>query len=201
MSFFFDRVNNILTIARNKKYLLVGSILLVIAIPFIYRPSRLLYPQLFGMTCPSSNLCVDNVAKLAQARNLVQRNSPKVALKLSATKHQPKFVFCSTQKCWQSFGFNKAAAITLGKTAIAIAPRGWKDFYIQHELIHYWQAEKIGLIKMLFAPQWFVEGMAYSLSEDPRILTEPFNSYKQQFESWYSEIEPDDFLKTIQQEI
>ena len=30
--------------------------------------------------------------------------------------------------------------------------------------------------------------MAYSLSEDPRNLTEPFKSYREKFENWYRQV-------------
>jgi hypothetical protein len=36
------------------------------------------------------------------------------------------------------------------------------------------------------AKPWLIEGMAYSLSNDPRSeLHEPFESYRQQFNNWY----------------
>ena len=36
-------------------------------------------------------------------------------------------------------------------------------------------------------PAWFVEGMAYSLSQDPRDpLAEPFQGYRKAFRDWYA---------------
>ena len=35
-------------------------------------------------------------------------------------------------------------------------------------MIHHWQAYKLGVIECWFGPKWPVEGMAYSLSDDPR---------------------------------
>jgi hypothetical protein len=38
-------------------------------------------------------------------------------------------------------------------------------------------------------PEWFIEGMAYSLSEDPRTeLAEPFEQYRSQFEAWFRSV-------------
>ena len=53
-----------------------------------------------------------------------------------------------------------AAAQTLGKTGTVIGPRGWVDHYLKHKLIHQWQAQKIGDIRMLLASEWIAEGMA-----------------------------------------
>jgi hypothetical protein len=67
-----------------------------------------------------------------------------------------------------------------------IGPRAWKPFYVRHELIHYSQAERLGTLSLLLKPQWFVEGMAYALSQDPRApLAEPFESYRRSFLAWY----------------
>ena len=35
-----------------------------------------------------------------------------------------------------------------------MAQRGWKEFYVTHELIHYRQAEEIGNITVLLKPSW-----------------------------------------------
>jgi hypothetical protein len=42
---------------------------------------------------------------------------------------------------------------------------------------------------MLFLPRWLVEGMAYALSEDPRLpLPEPQESERRQFMAWYAQV-------------
>ncbi|HEX5337026.1 MAG TPA: hypothetical protein VFW53_01170, partial [Gallionella sp.] len=49
--------------------------------------------------------------------------------------------------------------------------------------------EKLGLIKAWREPQGLMEGMAYSLSEDPRqTLSEPFEQYRSQFNDWYRSV-------------
>ena len=53
------------------------------------------------------------------------------------------------------------------------------------------QFEKLGVLKAWFSsPEWFTEGMAYYLSDDPRSqLVETFNAYRSQFASWYQQID------------
>lgn len=78
------------------------------------------------------------------------------------------------------------AGLILGPFGIAIAPRGWKQYYVAHELIHHWQAENFGSLALLKGEPWLIEGMAYSLSNDPRKeLHEPFESYRRRFNDWY----------------
>ena len=85
---------------------------------------------------------------------------------LGPLKNYPKAVFCATQECFETFGFKQAAASAVGKSALVIGLRGWKPHYIKHEIVHYWQAENIGIIKMLLMDDWLIEGMAYALSDD-----------------------------------
>jgi len=43
----------------------------------------------------------------------------------------------------------------------------------------------------LAKPVWFREGMAYSLSRDPRRpLPPPLEGYRQEFETWYQQVGP-----------
>ncbi|MEM8530443.1 MAG: hypothetical protein AAGF95_06350 [Chloroflexota bacterium] len=42
------------------------------------------------------------------------------------------------------------------------------DYHIKHELIHHWQAQKLGLIGLMQSPIWIHGGMACALSDDPR---------------------------------
>ena len=40
---------------------------------------------------------------------------------------------------------------------------------------------------LLHTPTWLIEGMAYSMSEDPRHpLQEPWESYRTKYEQWAS---------------
>jgi hypothetical protein len=78
------------------------------------------------------------------------------------------------------------SAVTVALLGTVIGPKAWKSYYVRHEMIHVLQAENIGVIPLLFKPSWFVEGMAYALSEDPReTLVEPFQTDRQLFKSWY----------------
>ena len=55
------------------------------------------------------------------------------------------------------------------------------------------QNQRLGSLRMwLFKPVWFREGMAYSLSGDPRKpLPEPLQGYRSAFETWYRQVGPE----------
>jgi len=108
-------------------------------------------------------------------------------------KRQPLVIFCATEACYQSFGSGRSTANAIATFGIVISPRGWKSHYVRHEIIHHLQRERLGTLKSwLITPSWFTEGMAYSLSKDPRAnLAEPFQQYRSQFETWYEKIGKD----------
>lgn len=167
------------------------SLVIPIATWFLYKPVRVFFPELAGMKCVNKNICVENIQKLDVAENLYIKAENHVTSTLSTFKVPPKFIFCKTQKCFESFGFKKASAQGIGTVATVVGPNGWKSYIIEHEMIHHIQNEKLGSIKFASLPTWFVEGMAYSLSQDPRTnLSEPWESHRRTFKQWYKEINP-----------
>jgi hypothetical protein len=61
---------------------------------------------------------------------------------------------------------------------------------VRHEMIHHLQKERLGNLRCwLVTPEWFFEGMAYALSEDPRAtLAEPWQQYRSRFLAWYQRV-------------
>ena len=56
-------------------------------------------------------------------------------------------------------------------------------------MIHHVQAERLGIFTQWRSPAWFKEGMAYSLSQDPRShLAKPLQQYRSDFEKWYQSV-------------
>lgn len=104
--------------------------------------------------------------------------------------NKPRVIFCNTEACFQSFGFSLSSANAVGTFGIVISPRAWEDYYVRHEMIHHLQKEMLGNFKGSFiTPNWFIEGMAYSLSEDPRpTLPESWQQYRSQFGAWYRHV-------------
>ncbi|WGS83994.1 hypothetical protein [Methylomonas sp. UP202] len=161
-------------------------LLLPISAFAFFKPVRVLIPEAFGVRCNEQNLCIDDFSQLAAAQSLLYDSKSYLAAQWGLSIGEPKIIFCSTEQCRSTFGLANKAGFTLGSFAIAIAPRAWQPHYVAHELIHHWQADQFGSLVLLTGEQWLIEGMAYALSNDPRVgLHEPFESYRQSFNDWY----------------
>ncbi|MBR7990584.1 hypothetical protein KDX04_32605 [Burkholderia cenocepacia] len=163
---------------------------LLVALPIaayaLVRPLRVVAPALIpGVSCPSADICTDDVAKLGAAQQLYRDGSARAAAAVGAFRAAPRVVFCSTRTCADAFGLGARAGLTLGDFGVVIAPRGWQTYFLAHELIHHRQAEVLGNLAVVTKPRWLIEGMAYALSDDPRHpLAQPFESWRTQFAAW-----------------
>ncbi|OAI13978.1 hypothetical protein A1507_15900 [Methylomonas koyamae] len=171
---------------KYSSWFVVILLLLPISALAFFKPVRVLIPEAFGVRCNEQNLCIDDVSQLAAAESLLSNSKTYLATQWGLSIGEPKIIFCSTEQCRSAFGLSNKAGFTLGNFAIAIAPRGWRQHYVAHELIHHWQAASFGSLTLLTGEQWLIEGMAYALSNDPRMeLHQPFESYRQRFNDWY----------------
>jgi len=155
------------------------------------KPVRVLAPELEGVTC-ERKICVDDPARRAAAVKLYDNALRDVEAQFGPLERHPLAVFCSTHACAERFGFKGQNAYNFGSYAIVIGDRGWYPFFVRHELIHQVQNQRLGSMRMwFFKPVWFREGMAYSLSGDPRNpLPEPLQGYRSDFDAWYREVGP-----------
>ena len=172
------------------------AFLLVAVVPvlawFVVKPVRVVLPELAGVQCVTRTICTDDPAQLARAQALYSEALDFVRSNVSVVSVQPRVVFCATQACADRFGLGARSAVTLGTWGTVIGPNAWKPFYVRHEMIHVAQAEHLGVLSLLRKPSWFVEGMAYGLSQDPRApLAEPFEGYRRAFFTWYEGVGKD----------
>lgn len=152
---------------------------------YLIKPIRLIAPEVLDIKCYADGLCLDNEEKYAEARILHLEAIAFLSKNTGSFESTPNVVFCSTWECATKLGLGKRSAVTFATYGSAISPRAWKPHYVRHELIHQLQAQELGLVKLLMLPSWLVEGMAYSLSQDPRTpLTQPWEGYRTQFVAW-----------------
>jgi hypothetical protein len=152
-----------------------------------FKPIRVLAPALLGLSCTQDGICIDDTTRLQEARSLKDEAVQFVNQRVGQLENVPRAIFCSTAECAKSFGFTQQGAYNVGTSGLVIGPRGWHKHFVRHELIHHLQNERLGIFNnWFFKPTWFLEGMAYSLSEDPRRpLPKPLETWRQEFESWY----------------
>jgi hypothetical protein len=172
-----------------KRIALIALLALPVAAWAFIKPVRVLAPELAGVTC-KGRVCVDDLSRMAEAAGLYEEAVRFVQLNVGEFQTAPRAVFCSTQECSKSFGFTSADAYNFGTVGIVVSDRGWHPHFVRHELIHHLQNERLGGLRtLLFKPTWFREGMAYSLSQDPRRpLPEPLQGYRSEFEVWFKQI-------------
>jgi len=172
------------------KRLLVLSMLFIPAAAWaFFKPIRIIAPELTGIYCINDTLCIDDVSRHQEAIALYDEALNFVDTRVGLIEKNPRITFCSTKNCLESFGLERRAGITMGAFGIVISPRAWRPYYVRHEMIHHLQNEKLGMINAWREPKWFMEGMAYSLSEDPRPkLSEPFELYRSKFNDWYKQV-------------
>lgn len=182
--------------SKLKRYvLMLGrlALLLLVVTPaaawMLVKPVRVLTPQWVGMDCATEAVCVEDKGELARATALHAEAQAFVVHTVGTLQAAPKVIFCSTERCADTFGLGARSAVTVGTFGTVVGPRAWKAYYLRHEMIHVLQAERIGVLGLLRKPAWFKEGMAYDLSEDPRTpLNEPFESQRSAFRQWYRSI-------------
>jgi hypothetical protein len=175
-----------------KKAIFLVALAVPLAAWAFVKPVRVIAPQLEGLTC-EGRVCVDDEARRAEATAMYRDAVAFVQTRIGAMETTPRAVFCSTRACSEKFGLGRRSAFTVGLVAMVIGDRGWYPFYVRHELIHHLQNERLGSLKnSFFEPVWFREGMAYSLSGDPRRpLAGPLEEYRSEFEAWYAKVGPE----------
>ncbi len=179
-----------------KKLLLLSALLILltpIAAWAIYKPMRVLAPDwVGGVVCISTEICIEDKSKYELAETLYRESLHDISLVVGKFQQNPRVIFCSTEDCYRSLGFKRASATNVGKSGIVISPRGWKAYYLRHEMIHHRQAEEFGVISSLLKPEWLMEGMAYSLSDDPRKkLSGRWQAARERFNNWLNKVGTD----------
>lgn len=155
-----------------------------------FKPIRVVAPEILGLHCTEDGICIDDQTRLTEARHLKAEAVEFTNSRVGRLKNVPRAVFCSEAKCAKSFGFTSQGAFNVGTVGLVIGPRGWHNHFVRHELIHHLQNERLGSFNnWFFKPNWFLEGMAYSLSQDPRRpLPQPLEEWRRDFETWYLSI-------------
>lgn len=179
------------------KFLSLALLIVIPAMAWAYiKPVRVIAPEALGLTCINNNLvCVDDLSRADEATMLYLDAVKFVQSEVAEITKIPRAIFCSSKACSSDFGlysgsYGNAAAYNVGTFGFVISYRGWHPHYVRHELIHHVQNERLGSINAwFFKPDWFKEGMAYSLSNDPRTpLPDKFEGYRKKYDAWADDL-------------
>lgn len=111
----------------------------------VVKPLRVIAPELLGLSCSSDNVCIDDPARLQEARALLATSVSFVEQELGHLQSRPKAVFCSTSECASKFGLGRSAAFSIGLSGVVFSERAWQPHFVRHELIHRLQNERLGV--------------------------------------------------------
>lgn len=145
--------------------LVAGAVLASVSAWVFFKPIRVVAPELNGVLCTVA-ICVEDSGSWPIASDLYRQAVANVATKLRPLTSRARVIFCSTQRCYRSFG-GQGRGITVFDLGVVIAPESWQVYIVEHELIHMLQAQELGLLGRERSPLWFKEGMAFSISEPP----------------------------------
>lgn len=185
------------------------SLALLLALPVLtwafVKPVRVVAPTLLGLSCSPARVCVDDPARAGEAAALYRHAIDSVRAHVGEIRQLPRAIFCSSKACSSQFGLHRgpyghAAAYNVGTFGLVISYRGWHPWFVRHELIHHVQNERLGSLNAwFFKPLWFKEGMAYALSQDPRLpLPGPLETYRTRYQAWAGDATIDDIWQAAE---
>ncbi|MEH6830605.1 MAG: hypothetical protein V7661_07150 [Sulfitobacter sp.] len=154
----------------------------------VSQATRLMVPQTSGLSCFPNGVCVEDPARIDEATALRDDALSFVQGKMGRLNAAPRLLFCTTKACSAKFGNpDVGASYFWGTNRLVISDTGWVKFVVRHEMIHHWQAEKFGAVEgAKDLPRWYIEGMAYVFSNDPRptIPNAAADRQRAQFRAW-----------------
>lgn len=139
----------------------------------------------WGLTCVTPLLCLEEPARATEAQALYDEALTVVTREIGPLRQAPVALFCSTTACFSQFAHPKAIGWNFGNHVSAFGPGGWEAYVLRHEMIHQWQNETFGRAAWVH-PLWYREGMAYTLSRDPRrtLPRADVQLARAQFQAW-----------------
>jgi hypothetical protein len=103
----------------------------------------------------------------ARVGPVVDEGTRRVAAFFGGLHSAPDFLACLTDECYARIGGGGERGIAVLNRAVMLSPRGIDPVIAAHELTH---VELHSRLNGAAVPQWFDEGLAVLVSDDPRYL-------------------------------
>lgn len=131
-------------------------------------------PSCYGFTDVGGGIYVQRMMPVRDreaARATIEKARARVRAFYGSLEAHPRLLLCQTDDCYRPLG-GGSRGISLLDRALILSPRGIDVVIAAHELAHAELHRRAGLRATLFRsiPQWFDEGLAVSISDDPRYL-------------------------------
>jgi len=129
-------------------------------------------PVCFGFDRLAERVYVDSHATDAErdsARAIAATAAARVRAFYGRQESTPRLFLCTTHDCYAGFGGGSRGMAVLD-VVLVLAPLGFNAVIATHELSHVELHRRLGRFATLrrAIPQWFDEGVATMVSEDPR---------------------------------
>ncbi len=155
------------------KFLLTVTLVLCMSGCSMLRGTKLLLPSWFGFSEIREGVYVDDQMSPGQRQEVLKTlNMAKrrVSAFFGGIEASSKVFACSSEDCFASHGGAGAEkGKAYGESMLLLSPRGLNAVIASHELTHIELCHRVGAIRAWHAiPDWFHEGLAVLVSEDPR---------------------------------
>jgi hypothetical protein len=138
----------------------------------------LAFPSVAATTCPGCfglervrpGLYVEpglTAAQYLQVTDAVDEGTRRVKAYFGDLRSDPYVLVCLTEECYARVGGGRERGIAVLSRAVMLSPRGIDPVIAAHELTHVELRARLGTGAV---PQWFDEGLAVLVSNDPRYL-------------------------------
>ena len=157
--------------ARDHQVLVLLTAGLHVAYPAVAAASC---PRCYGFDKVADNVYVEqgmSVELRATVQTTVDAARDRVRHFYGSLTGNPSVLVCATEPCYYRFG-GKSRGLAVLDQALFLSPRGSSLVIAAHELSHIELHHRLGLLKTVSKsiPQWFDEGVAVVVSDDPRYL-------------------------------
>ncbi len=131
--------------------------------------AKLLLPEQFGLTQVEENLYIEEGASEASRsalRSAVKDAEAAVQSAYGTITSSPVVNACISEACYEKFGGMGSKAKIYGNY-ILLSPRGLDWHFLAHEWSHDELRHRLSWVAWYRLPQWFDEGVAVAVSEEP----------------------------------
>jgi hypothetical protein len=131
---------------------------------------KLIFPTWFGLERVQPGLYVDRTLTPAQREQIIKTvDDARARLDryYGSRQSSPTLYFCASDERFRALGGTKERGFTFLRYACVFAKAGSTAPIVAHEWSHAELATRVGLWRLRRVPQWFDEGVAVTVSEEP----------------------------------
>ncbi|MEU8379870.1 hypothetical protein [Streptosporangium sp. NPDC048865] len=162
---------------RHRRRWIAGAVtaVLLAAAPVV---TAIAYPSVAATTCPGCyglerlrpGLYAEPGLSRAQRRHVTEvigQADRRVRDFFGGRKGSPDILVCLSEDCYARIGGGRERGVAVLNRSVMLSPRGVDPVIVSHELTH---VELHARLDGTDVPQWFDEGLAVLVSDDPRYL-------------------------------